>query len=89
MNQVFGVCNLSLVPFRAGASDRSEMVSQLVFGDHFEVLETQDRWVRIRAGYDEYEGWIDPKQYIPVDRETFESLNTCSTIWSENSSSGS
>ncbi|NEU08414.1 C40 family peptidase [Flavihumibacter sp. R14] len=80
MNQVFGVCNLSLVPLRAGASDRSEMVSQLVFGDHFEVLETQDRWVRIRTAYDEYEGWIDPKQYITVDRETFESLNTCSTI---------
>ena len=75
MNQVFGVCNLSLVPLRAEASDRSEMVSQLIFGDHFEVLEILDRWVRVRTGFDDYEGWIDPKQYIPVDRETFEILN--------------
>ena len=70
MNQVFGVCNLSLVPLRAEASDRSEMVSQLIFGDHFEVLETQDRWARVRTAYDDYDGWIDPKQYIAVDRET-------------------
>lgn len=75
MNQVFGVCNLSLVPLRAEASDRSEMVSQLIFGDHFEVLETQDRWARVKTAYDDYEGWIDPKQYVPVDRETFDSLD--------------
>ena len=75
MNQVFGVCNLSLIPLRAEASDRSEMVSQLIFGDHFEVLETQDRWARVRTAYDDYEGWIDPKQYIPVDRTEFEKLS--------------
>ena len=80
MNQVFGVCNLSLVPLRAEPSDRSEMVSQLLFGDHFEVLEVNDKWVRVKTGYDDYEGWIDAKQYADVDVETFKNLDVCSTI---------
>lgn len=80
MNQVFGVCNLSLVPLRAEPSERSEMVSQLLFGDHFEILESSDRWVRIKTGYDDYEGWVDSKQFIPVDIDTFNTLNTGGTI---------
>ena len=80
MNQVFGVCNLSLVPLRAEPSDRSEMISQLLFGDHFEIYEVRDRWVRIKTGYDEYEGWIDAKQYVNIDQDTYSALNTCSMI---------
>ena len=80
MNQVFGICNLSLVPLRAEPSDRSEMVSQLLFGDHFDVLESNEKWARIKTGYDDYEGWIDLKQYAPADSETFNSLDTCNTI---------
>ena len=71
MNQLFGVCNLSLIPLRAEASDKSEMVSQLLFGDHFKILETTDKWVRILTGYDDYEGWIDRKQFATIDLDTF------------------
>lgn len=76
MNQLFGVCNLSLVPLRAEASDRSEMLSQLLFGDHFEILETTEKWIRIRTFYDDYEGWIDPKQCVIADEQTFTELNS-------------
>ena len=75
MNQVFGVCNLPLVPLRAEPSDKSEMTSQLLFGDHFEVLERSGNWVYILTAYDDYEGWIDFKQFIEVDPDTFETLN--------------
>ena len=75
MNQVYGVCNLALVPLRAEPSERSEMISQLLFGDHFEVVKADDKWVFIKTGYDEYEGWIDVKQFAPIDTDTFDSLN--------------
>jgi hypothetical protein len=29
-----GICRLGIVPVRAESSDKSEMVSQLLFGDH-------------------------------------------------------
>ncbi|WP_207533003.1 C40 family peptidase [Desertivirga arenae] len=62
-----GICNLSIVPIRAEASDKSEMLSQLLFGDCFEVLEKTEKWVRIRTYYEKYEGWIDHKQYAMVE----------------------
>lgn len=38
------------------------MVSQLLFGDQVEIIETSGNWRKIRNGYDGYEGWIDFKQ---------------------------
>ena len=38
----FGICNLSIVPVRAAASDESEIVTQLLFGDFVKILEKGD-----------------------------------------------
>ena len=50
---------------RAEASDRAEMVNQLLLGDTVEVVERQEKWSKVRCVYDGYEGWIDNKQYMP------------------------
>jgi hypothetical protein len=73
----FGVCRLSVVPVRAESSDKAEQVTQLLFGDHYEVVnEDKDRkWVWIRTNYDQYEGWIDVKQHHAISKEYFEYLN--------------
>jgi hypothetical protein len=74
MRMKHGICNLSVVPVRAEASDVSEMVNQLLFGELYTVLEHQKKWLRIRADYDNYEGWIDRKQHCalsPADHEKF------------------
>lgn len=54
-------CHIPVAPLRADASDRSEMVDQVLFGDSFDVLERQEKWTRVRCAYN-YEGWIDNKQ---------------------------
>mgnify|MGYP002626892761 CR=1 FL=1 len=46
---------------RATASEEVEMVSQLLFGDTFRIMEELPRWYRIVRDCDEYEGWIDWK----------------------------
>ncbi len=74
MDQRFGICNLSLIPLRAEASDKSEMTSQLLFGDHFEILQQTEKWTRIYMAYDEYEGWIDRKQYVAISPKMFANL---------------
>jgi len=71
MNKSFGICNLSVVPVRAEASDKSEMLTQLLFGDHFELILFTEKWVYIKTAYDDYQGWIDPKQFERIDEETF------------------
>ena len=72
---MFGICNLSLVPVRKEASDKSEMVTQLLFGEHFEILEKNKQWRRICIAYDGYKGWIDEKQFEPISEEEFKNLN--------------
>lgn len=76
MNQGFGICVLSLIPLRSEPSDRSEMVSQLLFGDSFQILERSGAWMRICTAYDSYEGWIDSKQIAEINKALFSQLLT-------------
>ncbi len=70
-----GICNLAIVPLRAEPDDRSEIVSQVLFGEHFEVMETQKQWARIRMHFDGYEGWLDSKQFAEIPRAQFDSIS--------------
>jgi gamma-D-glutamyl-L-lysine dipeptidyl-peptidase len=71
---MYGVCHLSAVPCRREPSDKSEMVTQLLFGDAFEVLEQRESWHRILTAWDHYECWIDRKQYLPVAKAAYDNL---------------
>ncbi len=64
-----GVCTYSLIAQRKEPSHRSELVSQLLFGDAYEVLAYAEdhKWARVRTEYDQYEGYIDAKQHVPID----------------------
>jgi len=65
----YGICNLSIVPIRFEPSDESEMVTQVLLGEHFKVLEIRKKWSKIRLAYDSYEGWIDNKQFVLITEE--------------------
>ena len=45
------------------------MVSQILFGEVFEILEVDEKWVYVRMLHDRYEGWIDRKMYLEVTEE--------------------
>ncbi|GLB49833.1 C40 family peptidase [Neptunitalea lumnitzerae] len=78
----FGICNLSIVPLRLEPSDASEMVSQVLYGDHFKVLEQRKKWSRIRLAFDKYEGWIDNKQFVLVDDITYSQIENRTPAYS-------
>lgn len=73
---MFGICNLAKVPVRLEANHRSEMVSELLFGEHFEILEKAKGWVKIKIQFDGYEGWIDEKQFQPISENDFGLLSS-------------
>ena len=77
---MFGICNLAIIPLRFEPSDRSEIVSQVLFGEHFEILEQLKQWSRIKTQYDDYEGWIDSKQYQLISESSFNQLSEDSII---------
>jgi hypothetical protein len=70
----YGISNLSIVPMRAEATDQAEMVNQIIFGEHFKVLESRKKWSRIRLAHDSYEGWISNKQWIKISEEDYKQL---------------
>jgi len=72
---MFGICNLSSVPLRIEPNDRSEIVSQVLFGEHFKVLERIKQWARIKMQFDDYEGWIDTKQYQTITESNYNQLS--------------
>jgi len=73
----FGCVALPLIPGRKEPSDKSEMVTQLLFGAKYEVLESRKKWMLIRGLTDHYECWIDKKQHQEVESDF--SLDHCST----------
>jgi len=70
----FGICNLNSIPLRIDASDTSEMVSQILFGEHFTVLETKKQWLYVKLAFDGYRGWIDNKQVEEISKDYFDTL---------------
>ncbi len=70
----YGLCNLSVIPLRAIDSDTSEMISQVLYGETFKILEDRKNWSRICLSYDAYEGWVDNKQFLLISNEDYNSL---------------
>ncbi|MGV6828199.1 MAG: C40 family peptidase [Flavobacteriales bacterium] len=67
----FGIGHLSIVPLRFEPSDQSEMVSQLLYGELFIVLEKQEKWSKVKLFYDAYEAWIDNKQFLTISEDEY------------------
>jgi hypothetical protein len=72
----YGICNLSIVPLRIEPSDSTELVSQVLYGEIFKILEQRKSWSRIRLAFDKYEGWIDNKQYLEIHEDDYKNIKS-------------
>ena len=53
-------------------SHQSEMVSQLLYGECYKLIEKRKKWAKIRLEWDGYEGWIDRNQVHEITRKDFD-----------------
>jgi cell wall-associated NlpC family hydrolase len=63
----FVVCIVPAAPVRKESAHRSEMVSQLLFGETAEVIEEGKLFVKLRCLYDNYEGWCQLSQLTGIE----------------------
>lgn len=71
----YGICPLSVIPIRSSSSHKSEMISQLLFGELLEILDRKGKqWVKIRCAYDNFVGWVDASQIKSITPSEFESF---------------
>lgn len=71
---MFGICNVSVSPVRKESSDRSEMVTQLLYGEKVEILKKSKNWLKLKADFDGYQGFVDHKHITEISEESFLSL---------------
>ncbi|MGQ9621516.1 MAG: C40 family peptidase [Bacteroidales bacterium] len=53
------VCENVFVPLRAMPSHKSEMFSQVLFGEKYIIIDQVPGWIKIEMEFDGYSGWID------------------------------
>jgi cell wall-associated NlpC family hydrolase len=61
------ICENVFVPLRAAPAHKSEMLSQVLFGEKYHILDQSGHWLKIETLFDKYSGWIDMNhlQQIP------------------------
>lgn len=70
----FGICILNSISVRIEPSNKSEMTSQILFGEHFIVLEVKNHWLYVKVAFDGFKGWVDVKQVEEISTEYYEQL---------------
>lgn len=66
-----GISLYSVIPVRAEAREGAEQNTQILFGETFDILEEQPRWLRVRLHLDGQEGWVDAKMATPMSQAEF------------------
>jgi hypothetical protein len=73
----FAICKLSVIPIRSGASNSSEMISQMLFGETAEIIEIKNKlWIKIKCSFDGIIGWASPKQFEIIHKNDYELFNS-------------
>lgn len=72
----YGICHLSVVPVRSVADDTSEMMSQILYGEHFKIIEPRKTWSKIRIAFDKCEGWVRNNQIFHITQDDYEAIET-------------
>ncbi len=72
---MYTIISIPLVEVRAEPSERSELETQILFGEQIEIIEKRDTWYQIRNLADNYTGWIS-KESITKKHFTEEAVDT-------------
>ncbi len=78
----FVMCMVPVAPLRKENTHRSEMISQLLFGELAEIREENKSFTKIRCVYDGYEGWCPSNQLAVIEEEKIKNItNTLTADW--------
>ncbi len=65
--ETFGICLQALIPIRSNPAESAEMVTQLLFGETYTVLQKNENWIEVKITSDQYTGWLDAKLFEAID----------------------
>ena len=80
----YGISILSIIPVRIDSNDKSEMTSQILFGEHFKILKEKKKWCFIQLEHDKYQGWICNKQFTYIHKDEYDNLSIENKFFTKN-----
>ncbi len=70
-----GISTLNIIPVREHGDEKSQMVTQLLFGETYDIVATEKNWYHIKTHDDQYHGFIEKKQAEIIDAETMQNIS--------------
>jgi hypothetical protein len=70
----YGISEISIIPLRKESNRQSEMTSQILFGETFQILEEITEWCFIKTTIDNYEGWINSSSISQLSDVNFDKI---------------
>ena len=56
--------NFSVINLYKNPSTKSEIVTQMIFGDNFSIFSKTKKWLKIKIKEDNYKGYIQKKNFV-------------------------
>jgi Cell wall-associated hydrolases (invasion-associated proteins) len=69
---MYAINHTPLLPLRANATEESELVSQIMYGEIVTIIEKIDRWAQIKNFADNEIGWVDYKMLTLIEKSQFD-----------------
>ena len=70
----YGICPQSVVALREIPDETATMVSQMLYGEAFKIIETRKHWSKVRLAHDKFEGWSQNLQIQQISEEDYQNL---------------
>ena len=69
MNKIF-LNNYPITNLYKKSSSKAEIVTQMIYGESFEIINKSTKWVKIRIKEDNYVGYVKKRKFIPYVKPT-------------------
>ena len=73
--------NYSVANIYSKPSSKSEVISQILYGEKFKILSKNKKWLKIKTLFDNYVGYIDNKKYTNTLKPTHKVYNLKANIF--------
>lgn len=77
---MYGISEIAVIPLRKEPSEKSEMLSQILFGEKFTIIEQNPEWSFVKTFSDNYEGWINSKSITHLDKKEYDAINESKSV---------
>ncbi|MCD6566941.1 MAG: C40 family peptidase, partial [Bacteroidales bacterium] len=67
----FGISEFSIVPVRKDPSHRTEMLTQILFGERFRIIDKIKEWAYIELLFDGSHGWVENSSIKELNLEEY------------------